>query len=146
MILFIAVCVKELFQLGKAYPWPKPKVCPGCQGGALWGHGFVPAYFDGYRGQVWLRRFRCPQCRCVVRQRPITYWSRFQASRETIRDSISQRLTTGRWPTGPSRSRQGYWLRGLTRKVCAYLGTGNDLLEGFDLLLQMEIVPVGRSI
>ncbi|CAO0820837.1 hypothetical protein DFAR_1930019 [Desulfarculales bacterium] len=45
----------------------------------------VHAYFDAAPTAIWLRHFRYPDCRAVTRLQPRGYWSRFQASAETIR-------------------------------------------------------------
>jgi hypothetical protein len=108
----------------------------------------VLAYFDGFDEGVFLKRYRCPGCGCVIRLRPDGYFSRFQASIDAIRFSLSYRLRHGRWPPELSRSRQGHWLRALKRKVLVYLGQCWEagLLEAFDQLLVQGINPVSRSI
>jgi hypothetical protein len=148
LILFVAAKIKEILAKGKDYVWPRPEICPRCRGSGVWGHGFVPAYFDGVSESVWLRRYRCPLCRCVVRLRPAGYLSRFWASIESIRMSLSHRLEKGRWPPELSRSRQRHWMRALRRKVEAYLGRswGGGLMGGFDHLLMQGRNPVSRSI
>ena len=148
MIRFVAVKLKEIFEKGRDYPWPRPERCPRCEDHKLWGHGFVENYFDGFRDGLLLRRYRCPLCGCIVKLKPGGYFSRFQAPIATIRFSLSHRLRYGRWPPGLSRSRQGHWLRSLRRKILAYLGQGwkGRVLEGFDHLLSRGINPVSRSI
>jgi len=114
----------------------------------LWGHGFVLAYFDDIAGGVYLRRYRCPECRCVVRLRPMGYFVRIQASIETIRESLGQRLRKGRWPSGSSGSRRRHWLKALIRNAVAFLGNAwkNALMEAFDRLICLGVIPVSRSI
>jgi hypothetical protein len=148
MIAFVAAKLKEIFEKGRDYPWPKPEICPCCKDHKLWGHGFVESYFDGFTVGLLLRRYRCPLCGCIVKLRPSGYFSRFQASIGTIRSSISHRLKKGRWPPGLSHSRQGHWLRALLRKVQAYLGHSwkRCLIKAFDYLLEQGKVPVSRSI
>jgi hypothetical protein len=148
LILSIAVKIKEVFKLGRNYPWPKPKLCPRCSQSKIWGHGYVLAYFDGFSDGLLMKRYRCPACGCVIRLRPEGYLSHFQAPIDTIRHKLSFRLRYGRWPPGASRSRQGHWLRSLRRKVLAYFGQTfkERLLEGFDHLLSRGINPVSRSI
>ncbi len=148
MIKFVSVKLKEIFEKGRDYPWPKLEVCPNCKDHKLWGHGFVENYFDGFSEGLLLRRYRCPLCGCIVKLRPCGYFSRFQAPIKTIRSRISHRLKTGRWPAGLSRCRQGHWLRALVRKVEAYLGKSweKGLIEGFDHLLKQGKIPVSRSI
>ena len=148
MIIFVPVCIKEIIAKGRDFPWPRPGECPRCNGRRVWGHGFVPAFFDGYSCQVFLRRYRCPDCHCVVRLRPLGYFKRFQAPIEKIRSSIAYRLRNGRWPLSLSRARQGHWLRSLGRKIQAHLKAQwiAGAVAGFDRLVEDGIIPVCRSI
>jgi hypothetical protein len=148
LILFVGAKIKEIFLRGRDYAWPKPEICPRCKIAGLWGHGFTLAYFDGFSQGLWLRRYRCHLCGCVVRLRPEGYLSRFQASVASIRLSLSHRLGNGRWPPFLSRSRQGHWLRALRRKTEAYLGKlwAGGLMAAFDHLLIQGRNPVSRSI
>jgi hypothetical protein len=146
LILFLDVHVKTIFELGRQMVWPKPNHCPQC-GGRLWGHGFISACFDGFLQPLLLPRYRCPDCRSVFRVRPEGYWSRFQASIECIRESLSQRLGTMRWKQGLSRSRQRHWLSGLKKQIQLRLGMGwsGGLMEAFERLVAQGICPVSRS-
>lgn len=83
-----------------------------------------------------------------MRARPSGYFERVQASVETVRSSIAFRLERGRWPAGASRSRQGHWLRSLSRSVCARFGQrwSKRLLEGFDQLMLKGEALVSRRI
>jgi hypothetical protein len=148
MIFFVVVSIKEIVEKGRDFPWPRPEVCLRCAGRRVWLHGFVTAFFDDSGDEVLLRRYRCPECRCVMRARPVGYFARVQASVETVRSSIAFRLEHGRWPSGGSRSRQGHWLRSLSRRVCARFGRGwsKRLLEGFDKLMLERETPVSRRI
>lgn len=47
MILPVMVCIKEIVEKGREFPWPRPESCGACGGNRIWGHGFVGAYFDG---------------------------------------------------------------------------------------------------
>jgi hypothetical protein len=148
MIVFVCVRLKEIFDKQRQYAWPRPTLCPRCGQSRLWGHGFVPAYFDGFAGQIYLRRYRCPLCRCVIRLRPRGYFKRIQASICTIRSSLWQRIVKGRYLSEMSRSRQRHWLNGLVRNTTAHLGNTwtNRLMEAFDRLLDMGKVPVSSSV
>jgi hypothetical protein len=148
MIFSVLVSIKEIIERGRNFRWPRPAVCPRCEGRRIWSHGFITAFFDGFSDQVFLRRYRCPECGCVMRVRPSGYFERVQAPIETIRSCLRFRIKNGRWPPGRSRSRQGHWLRSLSRKVCAYFGQGwsNRLVEGFDELIRREENPVCRRI
>lgn len=148
MIICFLVDFKKLIELGRKYPWPKPKQCLRCKGCRLWGHGFVLACFDGYNQTLEIKRCRCPDCDCIFRFRPEGYFKRFQADIETIRSSIASKVQTGKWKTGISGARQLHWFRALGRKIKAHLTDVWDqgVLAAFDYLADRGIVPVSRSI
>ena len=148
MVISVSCKVKEIFEMGKGYGWLKPETCPHCKKSHVWGHGFVGAYFDGFSGFVYLRRWRCPACFCVIRVRPCGYFRRFQVTIEEIRSRLSARISGGHWLPGMSHSRQGNWLRALQKKVTAYLGNKwkEDLLRAFDQLISIDEIPVSRSL
>lgn len=149
LIVLVDLCVKTLAELGRDYPWQRPEQCPRCGGVRVWGHGFVGAYFDeAGEGMVLLKRYRCPECRVVIRLRPKGYFRRIQASVAAIRVSVQHRIGTGRWPPGSNRERQRHWLQGLRRQVLAHLGMGYGarLMEGFEELVGRGICAVSRSV
>jgi hypothetical protein len=147
LVIFVKLTVKHLFEAGRSFLWPRPKECPRCRG-RIWGHGFVPAYFDGYSQPLWLKRYRCPDCSCVIRLRPREFFQRFQASILTIRDCLSYWVDYQRWKTGPSPPRQRHWVRALRRHLVLHEGLQRspDLLAGFDRLWGLGIIPVSRSV
>jgi len=144
----IAVEIKKILQLGKNYPWPKPETCPRCGAKGVWGHGFVWAYFDEALDGLWLRRYRCPHCRCMIRLKPCGYFPRFQAFLKTVRSRLHDRLATGRWGPGLSKSRQRHWLLALRRKTAAWFDNTfqENLIAAFDRLISLGQIPVSRSI
>jgi len=146
MILPVVANLKEIVRKGRGFEWPRPDECPQCHGPRLWGHGVVRAIFDGVADHVLLRRFRCPDCGCVVRLRPEGYFKRFQASVSEIRSRIAYRLTNGRWMGGMSRSRQWYWLNNLFKRVVAQKGLDwkDRLIKCFDDLVEKGRNPVSR--
>ena len=148
MVLFFPVALKTLFRQGKNYPWPRPDGCPNCKRFTVWGHGFAAAIFDGFEQPLLLKRYRCPDCGCVIRLRPKGYFKRFQASIKTIRSSIAHKSTSSQWLPGISRTRQRHWYRSLRRRIKAYLTDTwhQGVLAGFDYLLQIGQTPASRSI
>ena len=148
MIIYFSVVLKDLFNLGRNYPWPKPDRGPHCNGCRLWGHGFVSACFDGYDQPFWLKRYRCPDCRCVMRLRPEGYFKGFQASIAIIRSSIVSKAQTGRWIPGIGRTRQCHWFKALRKKIKVYLTDTwkQGIVAAFDYLGQLGQIPVSRSI
>ncbi len=148
LILSIDICVKTLVRKGKAFAWPRPSCCNRCGRFGLWGHGYVTAFFDGIDKPVYLKRYRCPDCRAVYRLRPSGYWPRFWAPIHQIKQRIFHRLRTGRWPPGGSTTRWRHWLRGLRRQVATHLGQQwtARLEEGFEELCRRGLCPVSRSV
>ena len=148
MIIFVDVSLKEIFNLKEKFPWPRPETCPNCNSFRVWKHGFVIAFFDGFESGVSIRRYRCPDCRCVMRMRPVGYFSRFQSSISTIRSSISYKFFHGKWHDWISKSRQRHWFVALKRKIRAYFGDmwKKGPLNAFDSLIAVGINPASRSI
>jgi len=148
MIIFSSVKLKELFEKERDYPWQKPEHCHCCNSIRLWGHGFVQTIFEGFIRPLWLKRYRCPDCGCILKIRPKEYFKRFQTPIKTIRSSIEQKAKTGRWLSGIVPTRQCHWFRALRRKIKAYLGDTwmQGILKGFDHLLACGHVPVSRLI
>ena len=148
MVISFSVELKKLFELGRDYPWPRPDSCSRCSSYRLWGHGFVSAYFDGYAQPLTLKRYRCPDCGCVIRLRPAGYFRRFQASITVIRSSIVSKVSKSKWIGGINRERQRHWFRSLCRKITAHLTNAwsQGIVAGFDRLWQMGQIPVSRAI
>lgn len=147
MIIPIQINLKRLFRKGKQYVWPKPAHCPACHNATVWGHGFVEAYFDPFEKPLFLKRYRCPNCRKVFCCRPTGYFSRFQASIHDIRASIVLKHVSDRWLRVFSRSRQRHWYRALLRRIAAYFGqAAPDPVSGFDAFMLKGLIPVSRSI
>ncbi|MBN2420311.1 MAG: hypothetical protein JXL81_13055 [Deltaproteobacteria bacterium] len=147
MIIYIKALIKDIFEFGREYPWPRPRSCPRCGHSTVWGHGYIAALFDGYDKALQLKRYRCPCCGCVICLRPSSHLSRFQVSTEKIRTTLSIRIKTGRWPPDCSVSRAGHWLRSLKRKSFTFFGysAGKDLIRVFDYLLLIGVNPASRS-
>lgn len=149
LILFVDLCVKTLVELGRKYRWQRPERCPKCGGVRVWGHGFVPAYFDEAGSQcVFLKRYRCPQCRVVIRLRPSGYWRRIQAAVAAVVRCVLDRIEKGRWPPGSNPARQRHWLRALKRQVRTQLGMSHaeELARGFLELLRRGVCAVSRAV
>jgi len=148
MVIFFPVILKELFILGRNYPWPRLDHCPRCCSYRLWGHGYVSAYFDGYVQSFTLKRYRCPDCGCVIRLRPRGYFKRFQASIAVIRSSIAIKSRINKWSPGIGKERQRHWYGSLCRRIRAYLtdAWGHGIVAGFDHLLALGQLPVSRAI
>ena len=114
----------------------------------MWGHGYVARYFDGH-GLVYLKRWICADCGCVLTIRPAGYFPRHHRTIIGILESITHRLKTGQWIRGPdlTRQRQGHWLRALRKNIKVYLGLEwvNNTLNGFSKLVSLGQCPLLRS-
>jgi len=148
MIQFVTVILKDIFDQGRKFSWGRPSKCPKCCSFKVWGHGFVPALFDGFDAPLFLKRYRCPDCGCIITMRPESHFSRFQSSRATIRSALEHRIIHKRWPSGLTSARMRHWLTNLKRQARAYLPQywKMELMDSYDHLLGMGKVPVARSI
>ena len=149
MIIFVPVLLKNIFDQGRDFSWERPPCCPKCNHYKVWSHGFVQRHFDGFDTFLLLKCYRCPHCGCVLTLRPDTHFSRFQASKDTIRSSIEERVKSGRWPPSDlSLSRQRHWMQNLKRKMKAILfDTWNQsILAAYDHLISIGHTPVSSSI
>lgn len=63
-------------------------------------------------GPVWMRRWRCPDCRAVHTTRPHTHWRRFMAPWWLTLVSLLQKHPDERWLSLLARQRQHYRNRG----------------------------------
>ena len=148
MILFVDVILKQIFKMGRDFPWTRPKKCPCCGNWKVWGHGFVSTIFQGFDDPLLLKRYRCPSCGCIIKLRPLSHFSRFQSSKHTIRSALVYRITKDRWPPGSAGSRQRHWLCNLNRQIKAHLTEKwkDGLVAAFDRLMILRRIPVSRSI
>ena len=147
--LFFLISIKKLFELGRAYPFPRPPNCLRCKGGRLWGHGFREVWFEGHTERVPLKRYQCAECGCVYTIRPYGYWPRHHVSATVIFSSLCYRIRNGAWErdNGLTRQRQGNWLRAFVKNIKLYLGmhsTGN-VVERFCGLIDRGKLPVLRA-
>lgn len=111
MLLYCAVDVKALFQMGKGYPWIRPTRCPKCAGVRLWGHGFSPRYFEGLKEPLWIKRYRCPDCEAVHTCRPDQYFERYRYPIGAVVMGLMNKIIHGRWVRCLSRQNQLPWYR-----------------------------------
>jgi len=72
----------------------------------------VPRYFENLVEPVWVKRWRCPECRAVHTLRPETHWRRFWAPWALIVVSLRGKLEGRGWGQAFSRQRQQYWCQG----------------------------------
>jgi hypothetical protein len=100
--------LEDLRIQGKGFKWEKP-ICT-CQCPAVWGHGFVPRYFEGFPEPLWVRRFRCASCKTVFTKRPASHPAGIKTSILDICLILLVRFEVGRWKNSSFRQRNFYWL------------------------------------
>lgn len=115
LILHFAVDVKSLYEQGKRYPWEPPDRCPRCKGIRLWGHGYVPRYFEGFSEPLWVKRFRCPDCTAVHTCRPDSFFDRYRYPVIAVLASLLEKIVHGRWLRWIRRQNQLWWYRSVTK-------------------------------
>ena len=149
MIIQQNIQLSELDKLGKEYPFERPKTCPKCGSIKVWGHGYVERYFDGYRDGLYLKRWICADCGCVITISPCGYFSRHHCLTQTIFKCLQYRVKKGNWIRGPdlSRQRQGHWLRAFKKNICLFLGLEwtEKILECFQKLISISQCPILRA-
>jgi hypothetical protein len=94
---------------GKKFNWNRPTCDCGCK--KVWGHGFVARFFTGFLDALFLKRYRCPECRRVFILLPAGYGRRIQTVISEVWNAIESRLQTHEWPHGLPRQRGGHWLK-----------------------------------
>lgn len=148
MLHFVDVILKDVFDKGRNFQWPRPSCCPRCRHYKVWGHGFVERLFDCFSSSLPVKRFRCDHCGCVICCRPATHFNRIQSPSKSIKANLLHRITYGRWPDGIPANRQRHWLKNLKRKVLAHFGIVNirDHLTAYDKLLSLGNIPVSCSV
>jgi hypothetical protein len=137
MILSRKICFNELSEQGREFNWGRHN-CEKCQR-SMWGHGFVTRYFAEFSCALFLKRFRCPQCRVVVTLRPEGYWPRVRSSICSIYKTLFGRLRTGIWDLPAIRQRAGHWLRRFVKKVRMDWGDAADLRAILDFCYNKQV-------
>lgn len=145
LILHFAVDVKRIVEEGKDYSWPRPEQCPACQSRRLWGHGYVRRYFEGWSEGIWIKRYRCPECRAVHTLRPEGFYKGFYYRTWTILLSLLNRIIHGDWVRGLSRQVQQYWWRGLRKQASRFHNVKVPDRVTLRQILAEGIIPVTHS-
>jgi hypothetical protein len=146
LVLHFRVEVKRLVEEEKRYPWPRPARCPRCRGRRLWGHGYVRRYFEGFVFPLWMKRWRCPDCRGVHTARLGAFWPRFRYSIQTILRALRHKILHGRGLAYLSRQLQDYWYQGLRFQASQLRNRAGPGLDVLADLLRRGLVPVTHTI
>jgi len=149
MIINQEINLADIFRLGRSYEYIRPDKCPQCGSSRIWGHGFVSRYFDDYDLCLYLKRWICAECGCVISIRPVNYFARHHCIILKIFSVLSERLNTGFWSRDPCirRQRGGHWLRALKRNIQVFLGNewAEKTITGFNQLITLSKCPVLRT-
>ena len=74
-------------------------------------------FFDGCRETLWIKRYRCPDCRAVHTVRPDSHWRGFWASWKLILICLVRKLKKDRWLKSLTRQKQQYWWKGFLQHL-----------------------------
>ncbi len=135
MIFQSKITVSELSRNGKNHKWDKCH-CSKCNR-SMWGHGFVGRYFSAFAEAIYLKRYRCPECRTVTTARPEGHWPCIRSSILVIHQALISRITVGAWPSGFPRQRGGHWIRRFVN--FAKMSCQTNLLLFLNVCLEKEL-------
>lgn len=131
----------QLSNEGKSFKWEK-QFCKNCSR-CMWGHGFAARYFESFSVPLYMKRFRCPNCKAVATTRPQGFWNLIRTEIESVFNTLYYRLTHSAdppvWPTGFPRQRGGYWLRKWTRYFKMHFSKSSDDLIRALLTLKIQM-------
>lgn len=137
--------LKQIFTLGKNYPWKKPERCPRCASPRLWWHGFVRRYFFKFNLPLWIRRCRCPECGHVFVIRPAGFYPRFQYPKTVIFACLIYFALTGKRIKSISRQIQNYWTKGALLQINRFNNSSRLTLENILYIHLKQIIVSTHS-
>jgi len=145
VVLHVSIDVKQLYELGKEYPWPRPKRCYSCQSSRIWGHGYVQRYFEGYIRPFWIKRYRCPDCRTVYTLRPDLFCMRFRYPLRIILYSLITKILCLRFIPSIPRQNQQYWYKGLIFQASRTHNVPSPDMLALKDIVSCNIIPASHS-
>lgn len=122
-----SVDLEQLSKEGKNFNWDRPKSC-FCCGSKVWGHGFYGRYFQGFQEKLWLKRYRCSQCKALIAMIPKGFLRYFQSSFQKICQALQERFYSYLWPPWVTRQRGGHWANKL-KNYCRAIGIDPESLN-----------------
>jgi len=117
MIIQINSSIDDIIDQGKNFNWLKPNCCPKCDSTKLWGHGYVSNYLNQKMEPLWLKRYRCLGCYCVITCKPVGYAPYKHQSQAFIFHVLKYRFCKLKWPCSVSRQTGGNWIRNFIKKL-----------------------------
>jgi hypothetical protein len=116
-ILICRIDLKITQAAKKQFPWKKPSSCPNCGSCRLWGHGFVLRYFIGFVFGIWLKRWRCPECKAVHTVRPVQYSPRYHYPKHQQIKSLLEKFSGKPFLKAIPRQVQQHWKKMFLRQL-----------------------------
>jgi hypothetical protein len=131
MIIHRMINLEQLSKEGKSYKWENEN-CNKCSQ-VMWGHGFASRYFQSFSDPLYMKRYRCPNCKAVITSRPHGYWPSVRTEIDKVFDTLHYRLThyvfPPVWPLGITRQRGGYWLKKFTNFCKMNFSNSKNILQ-----------------
>jgi hypothetical protein len=137
MILICKSKISEIKSSGKKFNWIKP-LCSRCKS-KVWGHGYVPRFFNSITGFIFIKRWRCPHCKLVITCRPEAFWRRYQESIDQIFSALKFRIKYLTWPPWTTRQRGGHWMNKLIKKSQVNLILKECMLQTIHFFQQKQL-------
>jgi hypothetical protein len=109
--------LKIIQEKEKNFFWKSPSCCPGCGSKRLWGHGFVLRYFFGFIYGIWMKRWRCPDCKAVHTARPVEYTPGVQYPHDLQIKSLITKLSGEPFFKQIPRQIQQHWRKLFIQKL-----------------------------
>lgn len=145
MVLHVTVDVKKIYELGKTYPWPRPKHCLLCKSTRIWSHGYVQRYFEDFKKPLWIKRYRCPDCHTVYTLRPDMFYMRFRYPIRLIIYALIIRIVFNTFIALIPRQNQQYWYKGLIFQASRINNIPSPDISVLNDILSRSITPVSHS-
>lgn len=129
LILYYRVDLQLLKAQKKDYTWIRLNNCPICKSIHIWGHGYVLRFIHEYPSGLWLKRYRCNDCRRVYTVRLEHYSLGQYYSRSQIISSIKSKLISRRWLSAVPRQNQQYWFKALNFMTLHYNTSHTEITQ-----------------
>ena len=117
MIILVMVSVKTLTEQQKRFNWDRPDKCPKCLSEKIWGHGFVTFSPSEAQGVLYLKRYRCQACHCVMTLKPAGFYRHHRSTIAFIFHQLKSYFCRAVPLNQLFRQRINHWVRKFCLKV-----------------------------
>lgn len=124
-LLICRIDLEKLQESGKHFLWKKPRSCPECGSRRLWGHGYAMRNFVGFALGLWMKRYRCPDCRAVHTCRPEGFLPGMQYPVQTQKSCLETKIDGKPFLRSVSRQSQQHWWKAFLKR-CREVGNWSD--------------------